>query len=261
MSKSSSSSTTTHDGFVAIKCTALGNPELLLRMSSMIVELRQYGDDGGDGKIDDIDWINSTICTTPFNKKEQIQYHNMIQRLHDVAQHASESGVRLMIDAEQTYIQPAIDHLVLMLQRQYNDKMLTPNHPVIYSTYQCYLKDSYDRVMQDLYRAKKEQFHFGCKLVRGAYMVQERQRAKEMKYPDPIHNTIDDTHQNYNRLIYLLLQHNDDASFMVASHNAESVKKTVEWMKDFEIPSIHSPRKAFPFPGLYYCVLTNHCGD
>lgn len=34
--------------------------------------------------------------------------------------------------------------------------------------------------------------------VRGAYMVLERQRAREMGYPSPIHETKDDTHANYN---------------------------------------------------------------
>ena len=68
-------------------------------------------------------------------------------------------------------------------------------------------------------------------------MVQERRRAEELMYPDPIHNTLEDTHWNYNRLIYLLLQHNDDASFMVASHNLESVMKTVELMEELNIPS------------------------
>merc|ERR1712038_1245289 len=163
-----------------------------------------------------------------------VQYHNMIQRLHRLAKYASESSVRIMIDAEQSYMQPAIDHLVLMLQRQYNHKTVTP-HPIIYSTYQCYLKDSYHRVLEDLHRAKREGFHFACKLVRGAYMVQERKRAKELMYTDPIHNTLKDTHWNYNRLIYLLLQHNNDAKFMVASHNAESVMKTVEWMDELNI--------------------------
>jgi proline dehydrogenase len=73
-----------------------------------------------------------------------------------------------------------------------------------------------------LERAKREKFKFACKLVvRGAYMLQERKRAIDLKYSDSIHNTIADTHANYDSMVELLLDHNSIASFMVASHNEE----------------------------------------
>ena len=51
----------------------------------------------------------------------------------------------------------------------------------------------------DLKRARQEGWHFGAKMVRGAYMVIERERAAKKGYPSPIHDTIEDTHLNYNR--------------------------------------------------------------
>ena len=51
----------------------------------------------------------------------------------------------------------------------------------------------------DLERARREGWHFGAKLVRGAYMVLERERASKAGIPSPIHDTIEDTHMNYNR--------------------------------------------------------------
>ena len=116
----------------------------------------------------------------------------MIARLERLAQLASERKVKLMVDAEQTYFQPAIDHLVLDLQRKYNK-----TSPVIFNTYQCYLHDSESRVRLDLERSRREGFVFAAKAVRGAYMVQERRRAAEMTYEDPIQPTLQATHDKY----------------------------------------------------------------
>ena len=136
-----------------------------------------------------------------------------------------------MVDAEQTYLQPAIDHPTLNLQRKYNQS----DQDVIYNTFQCYLKISSDRIDIDLERARREKFRFACKLVRGAYMVQERKRAVDLGHPDPIHGTIEDTHANYASQVKKLLENSHLASFMVASHNEQSVKDTVQWMHDMNI--------------------------
>eukprot|EP00953_Heterococcus_sp_UTEX-ZZ885_P004392 2878-Heterococcus_DN1.PRE.3 len=82
----------------------------------------------------------------------------------DLAAAAEACGVRLMIDAEQTTVQPAIDSLVQALQRKYN----RVNAPTIYATYQCYLKDTPKRVAYDLERAKRGGYTFACKLSIGS---------------------------------------------------------------------------------------------
>ncbi|RLN88717.1 hypothetical protein BBJ28_00015547 [Nothophytophthora sp. Chile5] len=275
--------------FVAIKCTALGKPELLMRMSAIIVQaqllfhtldgpnlsraksryveqlidypalsagLRNAGAEmsedevqqlfadmdksSGDGVIDYVDWVSfldpleltmgpltQFIDEQPLSANEKTQLRNMIHRLESLANEASARGVKLMVDAEQTYMQPGIDHLTLGLQRQYN----RDGADVIYNTFQCYLKLTNDRVDIDLERARREGFRFAAKLVRGAYMVQERKRARDKGYADPIHESIEDTHADYDAQVAKLLRHNHLASFMVASHNETSVVKTVQQME------------------------------
>ncbi len=92
-----------------------------------------------------------------------------MKRLEEIASYAAKKSVRLMIDAEQSYFQDAIDLLVKDLQLRYN-----VNFPAIYNTYQCYLRNSFFRVESDLKLAKKQGWIFAAKIVRGAYIVQVR---------------------------------------------------------------------------------------
>ena len=102
--------------------------------------------------------------------------------------------MRLLIDAEHSYMQAAIDAVVIHLQQKFNR-----HTPVVFNTYQCYLKDSHQRIMADMRLANKRDFLLAAKIVRGAYIHLERERAAEMGYPSPIHDTLEDTHHNYNR--------------------------------------------------------------
>lgn len=307
----------TPEGFAAIKLTALSNPILIERLSSMIVALRAlfYAgfaatipspaqratytnqhraadpnvdlespayvvtavDDGRvitqdqfteglkncfDGMTDDeiaalfnrmdvdkngsIDVFEWT-CTLPMDELINLAsrarpgtalYHCRLDesdisalqrlkaRLDELATLATRMDVRLMIDAEQTYFQPAIDLLVLELQRVYNAKKA-----IVWGTYQCYLKDSYRRLTDDLHRAKNEGFLWGAKLVRGAYMTQETQRAKEKGYDNPIWPNIQATHENYNRSLAYVLGKLHRASVLVASHNQVSAEFATAEMK------------------------------
>uniref|UniRef100_A0A3Q3JQ10 Proline dehydrogenase n=1 Tax=Monopterus albus TaxID=43700 RepID=A0A3Q3JQ10_MONAL len=116
-----------------------------------------------------------------FTAEEERQMKRMLQRVDVLAKQAMENGVRLMVDAEQTYFQPAISRLTLEMQRKFNREK-----PVIFNTYQCYLREAYDSVTVDVELSRREGWYFGAKLVRGAYMYQERARAKEIGYEDPI---------------------------------------------------------------------------
>ncbi|XP_031711511.1 proline dehydrogenase 1, mitochondrial isoform X2 [Anarrhichthys ocellatus] len=161
-----------------------------------------------------------------FTAEEGRQMKRMLQRVDVLAKHAMENGVRLMVDAEQTYFQPAISRLALEMQRKFNREK-----PIVFNTYQCYLKDAYDNLTVDVELSRREGWYFGAKLVRGAYMYQERDRAKEIGYEDPINPDYEATNRMYHKCLeYVLeeIEHSGKANIMVATHNEDTVKITLE---------------------------------
>ncbi|XP_030598035.1 proline dehydrogenase 1, mitochondrial isoform X2 [Archocentrus centrarchus] len=165
-----------------------------------------------------------------FTAEEERQMKRMLQRVDILAKHAVENGVRLMVDAEQTYFRPAISRLTLEMQRKFNREK-----PIIFNTYQCYLKEAYDNVTLDVELSRRENWHFGAKLVRGAYMYQERARAKEIGYEDPINPDYEATNRMYHKCLeYVLeeIEHSRKANVMVATHNEDTVKFTLDKMNE-----------------------------
>ena len=160
-----------------------------------------------------------TLYKVRLDAQDNVALARMLGRLKDLAELALQQDVRLMVDAEQTYFQPAIDLLVTELQRKHNKE-----RAVVWGTYQCYLRDSHRRLLDDLKRAKNEGFKWGAKLVRGAYMAQETARATSMGYANPIWPNIEATHANYNRCLAFVLTKLHRANVLVASHNQASAE-------------------------------------
>jgi proline dehydrogenase len=93
----------------------------------------------------------------------------------------SKNGFRILVDAEQSYVQKAIESISEQLQARYNkDKVF------ILPTLQNYLKRSIERCDYEIEIAKRRNLVFGAKLVRGAYIVEETRLAKEKGYENPV---------------------------------------------------------------------------
>jgi len=214
----------TPQGFAAVKATALGDPAQLERASRDIAAARRGMADAADASSFD---FRSLDCWERDLKPIR-------KRLRSLAKRAFALNVGLMVDAEHTFYQPAIDLLTLELQREFNW-----DAPLILSTYQCYLKDSRARLTEAMALSQREGWHFGTKLVRGAYMKLERERAQRMGYPSPIHDTYEDTSKNYDACLDLVLQFMAPgrlARLMVATHNRSSIEHVVRSMEALGIP-------------------------
>ncbi|XP_023169002.1 proline dehydrogenase 1, mitochondrial isoform X4 [Drosophila hydei] len=172
--------------------------------------------------------------------KEEEMFRNMIRRLNTIVKTAAELDVRIMVDAEQTYFQPAITRITLEMMRKYNK-----NKAIVFNTYQCYLRETFREVVTDLEQASRQGFYFGAKLVRGAYMDQERARAQALGYADPVNPNYEATTEMYHktlaeclRRIKVLKDCGQDArkiGIMVASHNEDTVRFAIENMKSIGI--------------------------
>jgi len=202
-------------------------------------------DADSNGKIDFHEWLDSLDFqqlgrskaakfhrTSSLSDDELAQLDAMIERCWKLGEFAASRKVNLMVDAEQTYMQPAIDHMVLRMQRAHNKDVA-----YIYNTYQCYLSDSMSRVAIDFTRSQREGFKFAAKIVRGAYMFQERDRAAELGYKDPIQPRLSKTHANYDAIVAKLVDEvpANACRIMIASHNEKSIKTVVEQMDRLSI--------------------------
>ncbi|KAI3379515.1 hypothetical protein SNEBB_010045 [Seison nebaliae] len=167
-----------------------------------------------------------------FTPDELVEMRNVLKRLDTVVRHAVSKDVRLMIDAEQSYFQPAIRRLTIELMREYNKEK-----PIVFNTYQCYLQDAMAHICEDLELSAGQDFYFGCKLVRGAYMEHERARAAEIGYDDPIQPSYEGTTLNYETVFNTCIdaicnRQLGKVSVMCATHNSKSVEDAIMRMKE-----------------------------
>jgi len=172
-------------------------------------------------------------------EKEEEQFRNMLTRLNTIMTAAKEMDVRCMIDAEQTYFQPAIGRLAMEMMKKYNTEKT-----IVFNTYQCYMKITYNSLVLDMEQAARQNFYFGAKLVRGAYMEQERARAAELGYEDPINPNFEATSEMYHRCLaecmrrmqeLKLTNQPNKVGIMVASHNADTIRFALQRMKELGI--------------------------
>jgi len=162
--------------------------------------------------------------------KEQEEWARVVQRFDSVCRVAKDNDVEVLIDAEESWMQTAADHLVEDMMRRYNvDK------PIVYNTLQCYRWDRLDYLKTLHNRAKQEGFHIGMKIVRGAYMEKERLRAQERDYPSPICANKAETDQSFNDSMRYILNNLKDISVFIGSHNEESCYLAMELMKEIGI--------------------------
>lgn len=166
----------------------------------------------------------------PLNAAEQEEFERIKNRIDRICRCAYDLNVRVMIDAEESWIQDTIDALALEMMRRYNQE-----NAIVFNTYQLYRNDKLAALKSDHQKAYKENFFLGAKLVRGAYMEKERERAEEFNYPSPIHPDKASTDKAYDDGIRFCLEQISTISFIAGTHNENSCRLLAEWMNHADI--------------------------
>ena len=116
-------------------------------------------------------------------------------RVKHLSSVAKEHNCRLYVDAEQTFIQAAIESFGQQMTHELN----VGENVTIMNGYQCYLRRMRELIPMEVRASHEFDFNLGVKLIRGAYMMEERSLAQEQGKQSPVWDNIDQTHACYNQ--------------------------------------------------------------
>ncbi len=177
-----------------------------------------------------------------FSQQEEQLFEKVMSRVDSLCKRASELGVKVFIDAEESWMQETIDELVMQMMKKYNHEL-----PIVYNTFQMYRKDRLEFLKASYSESQSSNFVLGAKLVRGAYMEKERNYAQEHGLPSPICNSKQDTDRSFDEGVKFCIAHYENLASCNATHNINSTKLQAQIIEDRKLPKNH--------PHLNFCQL------
>lgn len=166
--------------------------------------------------------------------KSQAKCERIHSRVSEICEHAYKLGQPVFIDGEDSWIQDAIDRLAREMMEKYN-----ADQPIVYNTIQLYRKDRLQFLRESRRQANKDGYILGAKLVRGAYMEKERDRAAEKGYESPIHGDKAATDEDFDAAVDYCLKHLDEVAFVAGTHNEKSAHMLASRMHSVGIAKNH----------------------
>lgn len=181
-------------------------------------------------------------CKKKLDAKSQAKCERIHRRVMEICEYAYSIGQPVFIDAEDSWIQDAIDRLATEMMERFNREQ-----PIVYNTLQLYRTDRLHFLKNARRQAHADGYILAVKLVRGAYMEKERERAIEKGYPSPIHETKSATDADYNGALEYCMRHFKDIAFVAATHNEISTQRLASVMHEMGISPDH--------PNIFYSQL------
>lgn len=178
----------------------------------------------GYGRFELFEKIGSGVALT---ENETAEWARVERRFDVTCKKASDLGVSLLIDAEESWMQTAADGLVEKMMRKYNTE-----NAVVFNTLQMYRWDRMDYLRKLHSEAVKDGFKIGIKVVRGAYMEKENERAEDKGYPSPICASKKATDDNFDTAVAYMLDDLNTISVFAGTHNENSCYRLMQLMED-----------------------------
>lgn len=167
--------------------------------------------------------VSSEIELTP---SEQDEFERVRKRVEKICQKGAEMGQPVLIDAEESWIQDAIDGLAEEMMSRHNREEV-----IVYHTVQLYRKDRLSYLKDSFERIRSGGSKYGVKLVRGAYLEKERDRATRLGYPSPVHDRLEDTARDFDAAVDFCLARRGELGFVAATHNERATQVLVGKMR------------------------------
>lgn len=221
----------------AIKVSALVDMPTLIKLNSIQLQLERGSDLNSRYETSvfskialpthQISKLSDTKDTFDLTIAELQAARDCITKVEAILDLAKECNVSVMVDAEQTYLQAAIDSLTVQLQRVYNTKQA-----IVCNTFQCYLHETADRVPAYIDFVRIAGFKSGIKLVRGAYMNEESRLAQMNSIASPLNPSKEATDHVYNQNLTRAMDVAGKGSLLcVATHNDSSIEFAQQLMR------------------------------
>lgn len=208
--------------FISIKVTGIARKGLLEKLDSSVA--------GATGSL----MKRFSRAIESLTDPELKEWNNVQTRMDNICRNAAEKGISVLVDAEETWIQDPVDVLTILMMEKYNR-----SRAVAYNTVQLYRHDRMSFLRDSLEAAEQRNFILGAKLVRGAYMEMERERAAQMQYPSPIQPDKAATDRDFNEAVRFCMDHLDRVAVIVSSHNEDSNLFAIQLLHQNNLPPDH----------------------
>ena len=162
--------------------------------------------------------------------EEVEEWERVVNRFDNACNAALTAHITLLIDAEESWMQDAADQLCEKMMLAYNKE-----RAVVFNTLQCYRWDRFDYLKEAHRKAKEGGYKLGYKIVRGAYLEKENDRAEEKGYTSPMHKSKQATDDCFNKILNYILSNIGDIELFIGTHNEESVYLAMDLMKEKNI--------------------------
>lgn len=164
-----------------------------------------------------MDLMRKQQAGASLNEKEGIALQRIERRIYSLAEAAAQAGMPLFIDAEESWIQGYIDRLAEHLMETFNRE-----RPIVHTTVQLYRHDRLDYLRNLLEASRQKGYWLGIKLVRGAYLEKEHDRAEEKGYPSPMQANKAATDRDFDLALEVCVKQIDHVSLCAGTHNESS---------------------------------------